>query len=122
MEGQSTLVAVRRKGRVPSKGVLILVGSTPLGPWKHPVELAGELHTLRVDPNEAIDRLDLRCVVGMRVLVSDDFMGPQERTVRLLCAACVAAGARRVIGITRRNATPLDQLPESDWVFNHGGE
>jgi hypothetical protein len=117
MEGQSALVAMRRRGCIPGVGVLIIVGRRPLGP-RIDEEIDGSLHTMRVDPRWSVDSLDLRCLIGLKVLVTDDFGEPDERTVRAVCAACVEAGAKDVVGIAG-GRDRLDLIPPSDYVFDY---
>lgn len=116
MRGQEHLIAMRRGHRVPAEGVGIEV--TPdRGMWPRSQEEAdGSRVRLTVDPGESVDRLDLRCVVGLEVVVFAYSCEPCERAVRALCAACVAAGAKVVIGLQFRDSEePVDPI-----IFTHG--
>jgi hypothetical protein len=115
MDGQTALTNLRRDGRVPSVGVVIHVSPLRLwAGWTEPEQI-GAMHAMSVEPGENIDRLDLRCVVGLKVFVSDDPHASEERAVRAVCAACVAAGAKVVIGATHAGRSDLAE----PWLFDY---
>ena len=59
---------------------------------------AGPAMELTVAPDEPLERLDLRPLVGLDVIVAAEQEDGHQRTVRALCMAAVAAGAARVVG------------------------
>ena len=118
MDGAVHLVAIRRQHRVPSVGVVIHVSADRLWLGWTDVEQVGAIHALRVDPAANPERLDLRCVVGLKVFVLDDPHASEERAVRAVCAACVDAGARVVVGATHRGKATA----EEPWVFDYTRE
>lgn len=69
-----------------------------------------------VAPDERLERLDLRPLVGLDVIVAAEQEDGHQRTVRALCMAAVEAGAARVVGGEWRRAAG------APWVecFRHG--
>lgn len=116
MIGIDTLTSLRMGRKRPSVGVLLAVEPKGLA-WSGIPLMAecetGELAQIVADPAESFDRADLRCVVGLPVLVRG--ITDHARTVRAACMACVDAGASRVIGITH----DLDHNT-TEQVFTHG--
>jgi hypothetical protein len=111
MDRAAELFDMRRRGIVPSECVLIEVSHDRLWPWpRNDQEADGSVHVMRVKPDENVDLLDLRCLLGLAVVVTDDRYNDHERTVRALCAACVAAGAREVDGISYRGGVEGSQV------------
>ena len=115
MRGLSDLAAMRRRGLRPGLGVLLEVHPSLL-PALEPndVQAAGEVALLECAEGAAFDRLDLRPLLGLRVLVA----GESERCVRAASVAAVRAGAAEVNGIVRRW---WDGRTERRTVFAHNG-
>jgi hypothetical protein len=91
MTGQEPILALRR------------AGSKPLFVWlaDHPKTIAHEL-TVRIQPQDVPEQLDLRFLVGVTVLVE----GEVPERVERLAAACGRI-ARRVIATTSRGRDVL---------------
>ena len=106
MRGVQQLIAVRQRGLKPAA---VAVHVSDVGPCE-----AGEAMEIVVAPDEAIDRLDLRCLVGLDVIVAAEVDDGYGRTVRALCMAAVSAGAARVLGIEWKRAGDTRTL------FSHG--
>lgn len=115
MRGLNDLAAMRRRGFRPGLGVLLEVHPA-LVPSLDPndMQAAGEVALLECSEGEAFDRLDLRPLLGLRVLVA----GESERFVRAAAVAAVGAGAAEVNGIVRRWR---DGRTERRTVFSHNG-
>ena len=116
MIGTDTLTALRMRRQRPRLGVLLAIEPKGIA-WSGMPLMAecttGELAQIVADPAESFDRADLRCVVGLPVLVRGVI--DHARTVRAACMACVDAGASRVIGITHNHDTDT-----TEQVFSHG--
>jgi len=108
MTGHETLIALRNR-RLRPAAVAIHVGHVP------PCQ-AGEAVEIVVAPDEPIERLDLRCLVGLNVIVAAEQEDAHQRVVRALCMAAVSAGADRVLGIEWQRAAGAP----SQTVFSHG--
>lgn len=106
VRGHQQLIAVRQRGLRPQAVALHV---SDVGPCQ-----AGEALEIVVAPDEAIDRLDLRCLVGLDVIVAAEREDGFGRTVRALCMAAVDAGAKRVLGIEWKRAGATTT------VFSHG--
>lgn len=91
MRGHEALVAMRRRGMRPVSAD-ISDGMDRLGCWRDWQHWTGVAH-VEVQPGDSINRLDLRCMVGLIVSVA----GTDPVRVRALHDACVAAGARAVM-------------------------
>lgn len=114
MQGQDQLLALRRAGRIPADGVYIEVcrkrGVFP----RSQQEADGERMRLTIAPEEPVDRLDLRCVIGLEVVVLAYPDAPAAGAVHAVCEACVAAGAKVVIGLQFHDEAEPTRL------FTHG--
>lgn len=133
MVGLDTLKSIRRSGFKPAAGVQIVVTEKRSLHDRRYVEWLNDPESpgcsMVVKPSAAFDRIDLRYVVGLRVLVRADADEQQQRAIRAMCLACVDAGATEVIGV---QAHPYPR--ESEWfkgeklpdrgelVFHVGGE
>lgn len=97
MRGHQQLLEMRRRGMATSL-VWLQIGRDSLRTWAGWPQWSGHAH-VEVDPADNLATLDLRCLVGLTAMVCgfDDV----DR-VRQLHAACVAAGAKRVISSTYR--------------------
>lgn len=94
MRGHDPLIAMRRKHRVkPGLAFVDLVDrhSPVAADWQ---EHFCQAH-IEVTDAESIARLDLRCIVGMAVIVS----GFDAGRVSSMHDACVAAGAKHVVSM-----------------------
>lgn len=103
MTGHDTLLSWRMRGRRPAHGVLLEVAAkrsqtVVAAPPEHSIEADG-VALLTVAPDEPVERLDLRCLVGLPVAVLAYTEQPAEGQVRALCEAASRAGAARVIGL-----------------------
>lgn len=98
MRGHEQLIALRRAGKAPGL-VFVHIGRDPMRTWCDWASWSAHAH-LEVDPTESIATLDLRCLVGLTVMVS----GLDEHRVLALHEACVAASAKRAIGAAYRPA------------------
>lgn len=112
MRGHLPIVAMRRQHRRPGM-VSFNVGPTTDWLADHWQETAGLPPHVLVEPTDAIDRLDLRFVVGLLVDVSGH-VDHRDRVLRIY-EACVRAGASRVIGaIHQPKAGGLDPVEYLD--------
>ena len=96
MRGVDRLIALRRRGYKPALGVLVTLLPSPCSPidaWSFPVEDTAQIE---VGSDERIDRLDLRPLVGLPVVVHG--YGAEESVSRFVSAA-VEAGAYSVVGL-----------------------
>ena len=96
MHGHTPLIAMRLKGSAPACVFIDTDAPGPLDPargWE--IDNAAHAH-IQTAAGERINRLDLRCVVGLRVHVD----GTQKSRVHAMRNACIAAGAVRVIATT----------------------
>lgn len=91
MRGHDELIALRRTGRVPGL-VFLSLERDPWRTWSGWSEWSRHAH-IEVDPAESIATLDLRCMVGLTVLID----GEDEFRVLALHEACKEAKAKRVI-------------------------
>jgi hypothetical protein len=108
MTGHETLIALRNR-RLRPAAVAIHVGHVP------PCQ-AGDALEIVVAPDEPIDRLDLRALVGLDVIVAAEQEDGHQRTVRALCMAAVTAGASRVLGGEWKRSSGAPWVE----VFRHG--
>ena len=102
------MVALRGRGVRPA-AVAIHVTHVP------PCQTGSALE-LTVSPDVRLDRLDLRPLLGLDVIVAAEQEDGHQRTVRALCMAAVTAGAARVVGGEWKRAAG------APWVecFRHG--
>jgi hypothetical protein len=91
MRGHQDLIALRRKGVKPPL-VWLSCGRSD-GLRRHREETGALGEHIEIDEGDIIERLDLRCLVGLAVDVSGDDRG----RVLALAKACEEAGASRVI-------------------------
>lgn len=95
MKGHEALIAMRKAGKTP-RVVFVETERDWLEDWRdwqdhHPSHAA-----LHIGKTESLASLDLRCIVGLVVVVS----GETSQRVRAVAAACEAADASRVISMT----------------------
>jgi hypothetical protein len=98
MIGHEPLIAMRRKGRVPQRVYVETRACLDRRLAREWPEVSPQSAFVLVDPEESVVRLDLRCLVGLPVEVD----GLDSQRVHEVFAACVKAGASRVIGSTYR--------------------
>lgn len=92
MRGHDALKAMRRRRERP-EWVFLYAGDSQADfsqDWQ--VERPGRAH-IQVMDSELISSLDLRCVVGMPVLITGD----DKARLNLIADACVECGASRVV-------------------------
>lgn len=110
MKGHHALIAMRLRGRHP-KAVFIEPDEDIGGISKHWQEHGTGIATLVLEPGENIGRLDLRCVMGLRVHLHTT----TEQRITALVAACLEAGAAQVIGITDEEAIVIATEGATTW-------
>lgn len=91
MRGHEALLALRRRGQRPLMAD-ICDGMDGLACWRDWPNWSGAAH-IEVRPEDRINRLDLRCIVGMFVSVG----GMDANRVRQLHDRCVEVGASGVM-------------------------
>lgn len=94
MRGLDELKELRRRRMVPASGVCVSVTEYPQFLAQFDDELL-----LCIDPRESLDRIDWRPFVGIDTVVACHAFDEQPRALRAVCAALVAAGSRKVIGV-----------------------
>lgn len=101
MDGQQVLIALRKRGVVPARGVLIEIADAPA--WNcgmfAPDGEEPDTVLMSVSPNEDIACLDFRPVTGLKVLVMAYKDQPNEIALKAVSDACAKAGARRVVAV-----------------------
>ena len=109
MTGLEELVSLRKSGRAPESGVLLHLTDRPFPP----ADQMGPVY-LRADVSERFDRLDLRCLVGLRVTVHGPYMA--DSSVKAASLAAMKAGAASVLGF----ASDRPHLEPENMVFASG--
>jgi len=92
MRGVDNIVAMRKRGLKPA---VVWVEMLPMLRWARELtRQAGRYVDIHVDPSDvpAIQRADLRCLVGLRVMVN----GPDDDSTEKVAKACFEAGATNV--------------------------
>jgi len=112
VRGQEALIATRMAGYRPQVPVVL---HCPLEAW--PFQDAPSY--VQIAPGERIDRLDLRFVVGLPVVV----VGENEERVKTLCKAAQEAGCTGTLGIASEKPQIAFQglcwaSGDTDWVTN----
>lgn len=108
MKGADALIALRKAGRVPAAGVVLVLSDAPHEPMSpNPARLTAGV-------GERLDRVDLRCVVGLPVVVHGPYMAAQA--VRTACEWVAKAEAQSVMGF----ATDAPDLNPERMVFATG--
>lgn len=105
MRGHEAIEAIRRRGVKPGL-VFVQIGSDRLRAWSDWPRYTSQAH-VEVPDSDDIDLLDLRCIVGLFVLVA----GLDETRVERFFRACCKADAKRVIATAYR--TVRDDLEET---------
>lgn len=97
MTGHDTLIALRMRGLKPKTVQVFTEESVP--DWVLNTAWCGHVG-IHIGPREVLGLLDLRCLYGMRVLVS----GPDDKRVREVFDAVRSVEPERAIGITSTEA------------------
>lgn len=105
MRGADALIAARRSGYRPQNGVCVLIDGLT-----KPND--GEELVLEVMADEPIDRLDLRCLVGLRVVA----VGSNDQRVSAFVEAAKNAGAEGVVGLEFRHERGI---ASERWIASH---
>ena len=93
MTGHDDLIALRLQGWAPRT---VQVHTEPeVADWVIRCGWTGHIG-VHIPPTDRLDSLDLRCLIGLRVLVS----GPDDQRVRDVWAAVCQAKPARAIAIT----------------------
>jgi len=92
MRGHEALIAMRRKGRRPGMAI-VWCGRDALRSWSTWGDETPQTAHLEVADDEPLAGVDMRCVVGMLVVVQGD----SERRVMSVYRRCLENGARRVL-------------------------
>lgn len=100
MNGAAALFALRRRGMRPYI-VDVAVGTDPAQSWRDWPESGDGMAYLEVPDDESIDRLDLRCLVGLWVIA----WGLDDVRVRAFHAAASKAGAHVVLSTSYRRTS-----------------
>lgn len=94
MRGHESLLKMRMAGKAPRS---VWVSLFPLQKWV--LDWASNRETaadaeIMVEDTDAINRLDLRCLVGLDPVYVN---GPEGEQTKRLADACIQAGAKRVL-------------------------
>lgn len=103
MRGHEQLRAMRLRGFRP-RLVLVHVGHDVAQFWRDWREETPEHAHIEIADGEPLSSLDMRCVVGLPVVITGD----DARRVDAVFEACVACDAARVI-TTERDSVECDQ-------------
>lgn len=96
MRGHEALIDMRKRGVRP-RAADICVASDRQGFWRDWQNWAAEA-CIEIEPKDCIERLDMRCIVGMWVFC----WGFEAERVKALHQACVDAGAAAVMSSVYR--------------------
>lgn len=129
IHGIKELIAIRKRGRIPSNGVMFETATRPAWqtglveqPWglaDAPIDTPDTI-CLSVAPTAPFDALDLRALRALPVLVFGWADDAGDRAIMALCMACVTAGAARVAGLVYRRTSDNTSAP--DCIFRHNTE
>ena len=108
MKGVDDLIALRKSRKVPAAGVLLRLTDDPVEP------MGVSPAWLTAGVSERLDRADLRCVMGLPVVVHGPYLSADA--VRLACECVAKAKARSVLGF----ATDAPELNPERMVFAQG--
>jgi hypothetical protein len=111
MRGHEALLTMRRAGAAPSL-VMLDTMPCPLASWRDWQHIDPTIAHLQLDAEDRPQRLDLRCVVALTVMVS----GTDAELVQATAQACEAAGAKRVIAHAYR-PTGSGDLIDAEPIF-----
>ncbi len=108
MKGTEDLIALRQSRKVPAAGVVLHLTDMPHEPMgQSPARLTAGV-------SERLDRADLRCVMGLPVVVHGPLLAAEA--VRAACQWVANAKARSVMGF----ATDAPDLNPERMVFATG--
>jgi hypothetical protein len=97
VRGAESLIALRRRGvRPPLVNVHCDAPQDRVMRFVRDAGCAGEV--LEIAPDEALHRIDLRCMVALSLIVG----GSDAHRVAAVGRACTAAGAKQVIAVHHR--------------------
>lgn len=97
MRGQDAIIAMRQRGKKPALVFLdLLRDHAPMPAWRDWPEVSPAIPTVWVQDDDTPERLDLRFVIGLSVVIS----GRDAGRVESLKQAAIDAGAQRVIAAT----------------------
>jgi hypothetical protein len=108
MTGHEALIAMRKRGYVP-RVVFIDTDPDPLAMERNWPDVNRSHACINVGPTDSLASLDLRCVVGLAVVVS----GHSSERCRRLGKLCEDAGAKRVV-VTIVRTTWRGDMPRSE--------
>lgn len=112
MVGAEELVNLRRRGFKPHQGAVVCLSSLPAGKRLEDGVAALGGASIDIGCDERLDRLDLRCLVGLRVVV----FGDDEPRVTEACELAKKAGAAAVVGL--RYLHSCEGVAEQ-WLYSH---
>lgn len=105
MRGHQALIKMRKSGSVPD---IVWIDT-----WADYMPMADDwmkmnnAHAhLQVDPDDRIERLDMRCVHGLVCKIDGD----EEKQVNAMRDACIRVGAKRVI------ASVMDRFGKDEFI------
>lgn len=87
------MISMRRAGVVPD-AVFVETAGDRLGQWRDWSERTPQHAAIEIEAKDRPARLDMRCVIGLTVIVS----GSDAQRVQAVADRCVQAKAGRVIG------------------------
>lgn len=111
MRGHDALIAMRRGGQRP-RTLQIHAGVDHSLAWKDWQDTMPGHAEVEIADDEFLSGLDLRFVVGMRVIVTGD----SDRRVTAIHAKCVELGARRVVSAVFDGATLLKVIDTAEVI------
>ena len=100
MRGHEQLIALRKSGKAP-RTVQVFAGLDHSQAWRDWHEICPRHAEVEITDDEFLSGLDLRFVVGLRVIL----VGSNERRVKSIHAACEANGAKRVVSAVTDGST-----------------
>lgn len=100
MKGHDALIAMRRRGTTPA---VVFLDTEPcfVRAWADWQQHTPAAASVWVEPGESMQRIDLRCVVGLPVVVT----GMNAERVRAVADAAAKAKAKAVTGYVYRYLT-----------------
>lgn len=107
MRGHESLMQARIRGIKPALGVLVMVDQRdPCGASVYQPHSDDGAHLVWVKPIDT--HPDLRCVVGLKVVVWCPHEG-DVAAVQRVCRQCIEAGALRVLGLETSGGSDAPQ-------------
>jgi hypothetical protein len=96
MRGAEELIALRRRGYRPEKGVVVCMSAMPIGKTYDDGLSDTGCAGIDIGSDEVLARLDFRCLIGLRVVVT----GSDESRIMYAASLIEQAGASGVVGLT----------------------